>query len=129
MTTTKIVGILIAVAAGLLLLSLLVRGTDTASRMADQTVFNASKHVWSYEEFHRKHAQYEQYSDQITSARAEMALLEKKGTATGQRYDNLAMELDGARNMIKRIAAEYNAMSQIAYQSAWKSKGLPDRLE
>jgi len=113
----------------LIALGLFGRGCNTASRMADKTVFNADKHVWTYEEFHRQYNSYEQYSGQEKEVRAQMADLESKGIGSGnQRYDNLATEADGIRNMKRRIAAEYNKMSEIWYQDVWRSKGLPDRL-
>lgn len=108
---------------------ILGRGCKTANEMADQTVFNADKHVWSYEEFHRKYNQYEQYRVQMQDAKEVMDELEKKGMTENQRYGNLSMEYDGVRNMMKRIAAEYNTMSEIGYQKIWKSKGLPGRLD
>ncbi len=110
-------------------LSIVSRGCDTASNMAEKTVFNADKHVWSYEEFHRKYTAYEQYRVQKAGAEAALEKLEKKGVTSGQSYDNKTMEIDGIRNMMNRIAADYNAMSQIAYQKIWKSKGLPERLD
>jgi len=118
-----------AVVVVLMSLSLLGRGCDTASEMAGQTVFNADKHVWTYEEFYRKWENYEQYKKQIGDAQAELDKLEAKGTTSGQRYDNLSNEMDGSRQMMRRIAAEYNKMSDVFYQDVWKGKELPKKLE
>jgi len=123
-----IVAVLLALVA-LVVIGLFSRGCVTASKMADQTVFNADKHVWSYEEFHRKYEQYQQYTAQEETATKELEKLEAKGITSGQRYDNLVMEKDGVRNMKARIAADYNAMSKICYQGIWKSKGLPEKLQ
>lgn len=112
-----------AVAAGIVL-----RGCDTVSEMADQTIFNADKNVWTYEEFHRQYEQYQQYELQLKEAEGKIEKLEADSTASRQRYDNLAMEADGVRQMMRRIAANYNAASEIAYQGIWKSKGLPEKL-
>lgn len=111
----------------LVVFSGVMRGCDTASKMADQTVFNADKHVWSYEEFRRQFAQYEQYKGQLADVESRLAALEKSGVRSGQRYDNLVMETDGVRQMMRRIAANYNAMSRVAYQKIWKGD-LPEKL-
>jgi hypothetical protein len=118
-----------AVIVALSALGVLGRGCDTASRMADQTVFNADKNVWTYEQFHRQHSQYQQYTKQEKEVSLRIAELEAKNIRSGQRYDNLATELDGVRAMKNRIAADYNAMSDIAYQGIWRSRGLPQKLE
>lgn len=119
-------GILIFI--GLVVFGVIGKGCGTAERMADKTVFNADRHVWTYEEFFKEANQYKQYEQQIADAQAQLADLEKKGITSGQRYDNLSSELDGVRQMMRRIAANYNAMSQIGYQGIWKSRGLPERL-
>jgi len=105
------------------------RGCNTASEMADQTVFNASKNVWSYEQFHQKFEQFQQYQRQLADAESRKAALEKNGVVTGQEHDNLVMEISGTRQMMYRLASDYNAMSEIAYQGIWKSRGLPGRLD
>lgn len=110
-------------------LGLIGRGVDTASKVANQTVFNEDKIIYSYEQFHNKHQSYLQFKKQQEDAEAKIKELEAKGITSGQRYDNLTMEADGARQMRARIAADYNAMSQISYQAIWKSKGLPEKLE
>ncbi|QQS22935.1 hypothetical protein IPM19_04975 [bacterium] len=126
-----IVGIIVVVLlfVALFLLGIIGRGVDTASKVADKTVFNEDKIVYSYEEFHRKYEAYQQYKSQQEAAEGKLKELEAKGVKSGQRYDNLAMEADGARQMRNRIASEYNAMSKIAYQGIWKDKGLPEKLE
>jgi hypothetical protein len=105
------------------------RGCDTANEMADQTIFNASQNVWSYEKFHEQYAAYEQYRGQLEDAEARLEALKSEGVREGQEYDNLVTEISGIRQMQRRIAADYNAASQIAYQGIWKSRGLPDKLE
>jgi hypothetical protein len=109
-------------------LGLFGRATDTALNVADQTVFNASKHVYTYEEFIREKASYDEYAQQETQAENELAKLTARSVISGTEYDNLVMEKTGARNMKHRIAEKYNAMSQTAYQAPWKQKGLPDKL-
>ena len=122
-----VVGIVIGIVF-LLILSVVTRGCNTTFRMADKTVFNADAHVYSYEEFHRKFQQYKQYQSQVEEVGTKVSDLETKGITSGQRYDNLVMELDGARNMMNRIAAEYNASSDIGYKGIWKDEGLPKYL-
>lgn len=132
MNTLKVIGVIFLVGAALVVLfvvGVFGKGCSTAEKMADETIFNADKHVWSYEEFHRSYNQYLQYEEQATTAQSKLDTLQAHGIITGQRYDNLANEVDGARNMMHRIAANYNAMSEIFYQSMWKSKGLPEKLE
>lgn len=110
-------------------LGLLGRGWDTASRMADKTVFNSDQHVYSYEQFKTKYENYIQYQKQVEQAEEQLAKLDKRGVHDGQEYNNLVMARDGSRQMMNRIAADYNSMSRIAYQVIWKERGLPDRLE
>lgn len=124
-----IVLVIAAVIVGLIIFSLLSRGTHTASEMADQTIFNASKNVWTYEQFYKNYNDYGQYKKQVDQADKDIKGLEAAGKDSGQRYDNLIMQRDGARQMMNNIAREYNKMSQVAYQKLWKSKGLPEKLE
>lgn len=112
----------------LVVFSILQRGCNTANEMADQTVFNASKHVNSYEDFYGKYEQYLQYKQQYEDAMSIIHKLEAEGKANTQRYDNLLIESDGTRNMMKRIAADYNKMSNISYKKIWKDKDLPEKL-
>lgn len=119
---------IILISIGALAFGLFLRGCNTASEMADKTIFNADKNVWTYEEFHRQYEQYQQYELQLKEAEEKIEKLEAEGTTSSQRYDNLAMEADGVRQMMRRIAANYNAASEIAYQGIWKSKGLPEKL-
>ena len=98
---------------------------DTAARQAaKQTVFNADKHVWTYEEFYRKFENYRQFDVQESTATE----LLKVTDPNSPRYGSLSMEADGARQMKYRIAAEYNKMSDVAYQSIWRGRGLPSKL-
>lgn len=129
MSGTKVLFLVFLMVFTLVILSVFSRGCDTVSRMADQTVYNADKHVWSYEEFHRKSNQYDQYKIQKKQAETSLDELQKRGEISGQNYDNLVTELTGVRQMMHRLAADYNAMSEIAYQVVWKSKGLPEKLE
>jgi chromosome segregation ATPase len=129
MSATKWVLTIIGVFLGIWILGLVFNVFGTASKMAEKTYLNADKNVWSYEEFHRKYEAYQQYTKQIEQAEKSLKDLEDKGVTSGQRYDNLSMEIDGSRQMKNRIAQEYNAMSEIAYQAMWKSKGLPEKLE
>ncbi|MFA4846428.1 MAG: hypothetical protein WC654_07810 [Patescibacteria group bacterium] len=129
MKTWGWIGVAVVVVVGLVVLSVVSRACGTASDMADKTVFNAAKNVWTYEQFHKQFEQYEQYTKQETDATVALKALEEKGVTSGQNYDNLVNELSGVRQMKRRIAADYNAMSQIAYQAFWKSRGLPESLE
>ena len=102
---------------------------QTLDRMLDQTYFNADKNVWSYEEFKRQNATYEQYSKRILEAEdrlREEKLLEEK--ADKNLIKQLNQEIQGSKNMKRDIASRYNAMSETAYQSIWKSNNLPERL-
>lgn len=125
-------GIAFAVILGiiaLVTLGLVCRSYDTASRMADKTVFNADQHVWSYEEFYKKYNAYIVYQKQVADAEASIKALDARGVTEGQERGNLVMTRDGSKQMMNRIAMDYNAMSQIAYQKIWKGKGLPETLE
>lgn len=125
LTVLSIIGIILLV----LTLSILGRGVDTASKMADQTVFNASKNVWTYEQFYKQYESYKGFEAQIVAAKQALEELKTSGTTSGQAYDALVMEIAGARQMKTRIANEYNSMSSIAYQGTWKGVGLPERLD
>ncbi|HSI20283.1 MAG TPA: hypothetical protein VLA04_01050 [Verrucomicrobiae bacterium] len=109
-------------------LGLFGRSVETASEMADQTVFSASKHVYSHEEFIREKNSYEQYDKQEKQAEAELDKLAERKVTSGTEYDNLVMEKSGARQMKNNIAARYNAMSETSYKAIWKQDGLPKRL-
>lgn len=128
----RIVGFVAVAALALVALfafGLIGRGINTANRMANQTVFNADRHVWSYEQFKAKYENYVQYDKQVKQAEAQLDTLRSRGVNGGQEYNNLVMERDGSRQMKNRIAADYNTMSRIAYQAIWKERGLPDQLE
>jgi len=119
---------IITVSITFLIVSFTLKTCSTAEKMADQTIFNADKHIWSYEEFRNKYQSFIQYKNQYKQVRNELAKLELKGITKNQRYDNLIMELSGIRNMLYRISAEYNKMASTAYQKIWKGD-LPERLE
>jgi hypothetical protein len=119
----------ILIFVALIVLSLISRSCDTASKMADKTVFNANQHVWSYEEFYKKYNAYIEYQKQVEDAEVNIKILDSKGIIDGQERGNLVMTRDGSKQMMRRIAMDYNAMSQIAYQKVWKGKGLPEKLE
>jgi hypothetical protein len=127
--------VFIGLIGGLLLIVLLVvmsvagRGVDTASKMADQTVFNASKNVWSYEQFFKQYESYKSYDAQILIAQKSLDELKASGVTSGQAFEALVLEITGARQMKNRIATDYNAASKISYQAFWKDKGLPETLE
>lgn len=108
--------------------SLISRGCGTASKMADQTIFNADKHVWTYEEFRNQYASFEQHNLTFKNATLRLDLLEAKGRADTQEYNNSVMMRDGVYQMMARIASNYNKMSTVAYQKIWKGD-LPARLD
>lgn len=123
-----IVGAVVLVVIVLVVLNITGKTVGTASKMADQTVFNASGHVYSYEDFHRKWQQYQQYELQASAAQRRIDGLLERGVQGGQEYSNAVMERDGAEQMMRRIAADYNAASDIGYKGVWKSKGLPKKI-
>jgi len=125
----KFILLLLAIGFVVGIVSTVNRGCNTANEMADQTVLNASRNVWSYEQFHKQYQAYEQYRLQLDEAETRLVALKADGTKSGQEYDNLVTEIAGLRNMKHRIAADYNAASQIDYQSIWKERGLPSKLE
>ena len=106
------------------------KAVNTASQMADQTVFNADKHVYSYEEFKHKREAFEQHLSLYASAKEQ--IIELKAEAGFDRkdpeYKNLVMQKTGSMQMARNVAKEYNAMSKIAYQGIWKGKGMPETL-
>ena len=116
---------LVLVCGASFLLTVGLRSCHTASKIADQTVFNASKLVYTYEQFYAKHNQYQQYCGQLRDAEEQLKGVTDRGS---QEYNNLVTEIQGVRNMKRRIAGEYNAMSQVAYQSVCKGRGLPETL-
>jgi len=128
----KTLGLAFAVILGiiaLVALGLVCRSYDTANKMADRTVFNADQHVWSYEEFYKKYNAYVVYQKQVADAEASIKEYDSKGITGSAERDNLVMTREGSKQMMNRIAMDYNAMSQIAYQKIWKGKGLPEKLE
>lgn len=110
--------------------SLLSRGCNTASEMADKTVFNADKHVWSYEQFKHQYEAFQQHVDLYASAKVNMKeLTDANVPRDDAEFRNLIMQKTGAMQMARNIAKEYNAMSRIAYQKIWKGDNLPETLE
>jgi hypothetical protein len=126
-----LIGIAVAVAIVLLVVvSLVGRGCNTASEMADKTVFNADKHVWSYEQFKHQYEAFQQHVDLYASAKVNMKeLTDANVPRDDAEFRNLIMQKTGAMQMARNIAKEYNAMSQIAYQKIWKGDNLPETLE
>lgn len=117
----------------LILMSLLGRGCDTANKMADQTVFNASKHVWNLENFKKQYAAYNQHVSLYSTSKQRIKKLEEKNIFSGQSYDNAVTQSMGAEQMARNIASKYNAASNTDYQAVWKnvmvgSEPLPERL-
>lgn len=102
-----------------------MRGCNTASEMADKTVFNADKHVWTFEDFRNKRNAFIQHKAQWAYA-VEQLKLEEPGT---QGYDNMVMQRDASRQMMYRIATDYNTYSDIWYKDFWRGDGLPKYLE
>lgn len=125
MTKVKFVLVLFLIGLASFGLSIGLRTCNTASNVADQTVFNASKLVYTYEQFYAKYNQYQQYCGQLKDAESRLERVTDKGS---QEYNNLVTEIQGVRNMKRRIAGDYNAMSQVAYQSVCKGRGLPETL-
>lgn len=109
------------------------KGCRTADKMMDQTIFNADKNVWTYEQFYETYERYNQYTVQIEEAEQRLTDLKEEVAATGildpQEKKSLIMERDGARQMRKEVAKQYNKMSDVCYQKIWKGRGLPQRLE
>ena len=111
----------------------LIGGCNTASQMANKTIFNADKNVWTFEKFVDCKENWERYDMLVAEAEQKLEELEIRAGKYG-RYDpqeraNLVMERDGSRQMRKEVAQQYNKMSGIWYKNIWKSKGLPERLE
>lgn len=105
------------------------KAVNTASKMADQTVFNADRHVQSYEDFHNNWQSFQQYEIQWRTAKSEIQSLRDAGQTDTDEYRSWIMQRDGAWNMMRDISQRYNKESQVAYQKIWKSKGLPERLD
>ncbi len=125
----KITGWIILGIIALSALSIVVRSCNTANEVANKKVFNSDHIIYTYEDFHKKYQQYQQYEKQLADAQSSMDALKAGGITSGQEYDNLAMEISGIRNMKNRIASDYNAMTEINWDNVWKEKGLPEKLE
>lgn len=102
--------------------------TSTVGKMSDQTVFNASKHVWTYEQFRKNKADFDQHMLTWKNFHKQAVSLEEKNRYDSQEYNNSVMARDGAYQMMARISADYNKMSEVAYQNVWKGD-LPERLD
>lgn len=135
----KIIGLVIlavvVIAGASFVMNIVGRTAKTASQMADQTVFNADKHVYSYEEFKHKKEAFDQNVSLYEAALAQINTLKAEAKEAGEKldksdpiYKNAAMQLTGSSQMVRNIAKEYNAMSKIAYQKIWKGKGMPETL-
>lgn len=127
-----LIGILLIIA--LFFFGTVVRGcnktADTANKMADQTVFNADKHVQSYEDFKHLVENYEMHKLNMKNAERDIKDMKDANVDTNSfEYKNAINGKIGHRNMANKIAAEYNAMSKIWYQEYWKSDGAPEKLE
>ncbi len=120
-----ITGILLVI---LFTFGIFARGCNTASKMADQTIFNADKNVWTYDTFLLNYQRWNQYNTQYKNAQAELDRLVNSNILAGQEYDSLVMQKNGASQMKANIASEYNKMASSLYQKIWKSKGLPQQL-
>jgi hypothetical protein len=108
--------------------SVALKGCDVANEALDKTVLNVDKNIYSYEQFYQKASQYEQYRKQLNDAEWRLKGLSQENGDRDPRYGSINAEIEGCRNMMYRIAADYNAMSQVGYQKIWKDKGLPERL-
>jgi hypothetical protein len=133
MSTLAIILIVAGVMIGGLVFSFVTgvigKGITTASKMADQTVFNADKHVWTYEQFRKNKADFDQHFLTWKNFAKQAARLEAKGKDGSQEYNNSTMSRDGAYQMMARISADYNKMAMVAYQKVWRGDGLPERLD
>lgn len=120
------------IAIGLFVLGVVLntagKGVDTIGKMADQTVFNADRHVWTYEQFRKNNADFDQHMLTWKNFAKQVDAMEKKGQFGTQPCNNAVMARDGAYQMMARISADYNKMSAVAYQNVWKGS-LPDRLD
>ena len=122
--------VLLVLIAGSVVMGILGKGCDTASKMADQTIFNADKHVWTYEEFYNKSEAYAQHKANYDAAKKGLAALKASGTKSDDpEYDNLVMQKTGSYQMANQVAKDYNKMADVAYQKIWRDKNLPEKLE
>jgi len=109
-------------------ISATVKGCGVANEALDKTILNVDKNIYSYEQFYQKASQYEQYHNQLKDAEWRLRGLSQENGDRDPKYGSILSEIEGCRNMMYRIAADYNAMSQVGYQKIWKDKGLPERL-
>jgi hypothetical protein len=124
-----VIGAIVLLGVGGFVLKFVGKTVNTASEMADKTVFNASKHVWSYEQFRKNKADFDQHMLTWKNFGKQAKQLAAKGKDTGPEYNNAVMARDGAYQMMARISANYNKMAMVAYQKVWKGNGLPARLD
>ena len=129
-----LIGILVVLGiTALIVISFFGKGYDTANRMADQTIFNASEHVWNLENFKEQYAAYQQHVSLYATAKNNITRLEEKGIFEGQSYDNYITQKMGSEQMARNIASKYHSASNIAYKEVWKNimvngTPLPDIL-
>lgn len=128
MKTFGLIAIAILAVVVIGVIGLVGRGCNTASKMADKTVFNADKHVWTYEEFRNQVASFDQHNLTFKNAERRIGQLETKERTDTPEYNNSVMMRDGAYQMMARIASNYNKMAMVAYQKVWKGD-LPARLD
>lgn len=128
MGKAAIIGLIAALIIGGAVFGFIGRGCNTASRMADKTVFNADKHVWTYEQFRKNKADFDQHMLTWKNFAKQAEKLDSKGRYGSAEYNNAVMARDGAYQMMARISADYNKMSTVAYQKVWKGD-LPERLD
>ncbi len=132
---------LIWVFAGFILLCVIIgitiamtmcsKGVRMADQMADNAPFNAQKRAYSQAEFERKKEAFDQNFRLYESAEARTASLRAEpGFDTGDPlYQEAVRQMTGAAQTARRIASEYNAMSEFADQEIWKNSALPATLE
>lgn len=124
----SILAVIIVVVIGAVIINTCSKSIDTVGKMTDQTVFNASKHVWTYEQFRKNKADFDQHMLTWKNFHKQALSLEAKNRYDSQEYNNATMARDGAYQMMARISADYNKMSAVAYQNVWKGD-LPERLD
>lgn len=95
---------------------------NSAGGVLDRTL-NADNVLNSYEWFFDTHAQWEARRSQIT-AHAEMVEQE----VDRKERSRLNIELAAMRQSCRDMATRYNAMSEKANKSLFKSRGLPETI-
>ena len=96
--------------------SVIGKSCNTASQMANKTIFNAQGHVVSYEQFRDDYQAYQRYvSSYCELARRKDLSMEEKVTKNG--YYKMAMD----------VAQRYNANAMKLYKDVWRGE-LPEKL-